>query len=124
MNDVTATPQQQHSVARKLKLSIEKITKHGALPDLALVGIATLEDATVGAATDTVNRTSSPHMSSTDRCLKCFTERITKVRQPPLLDLPGDDTTHGGRTLPALAPQEEQADSDAEHISYPGFQTR
>jgi hypothetical protein len=92
-------------VARKLKLSTEKITKHGALPDLVLVGIATLEDTTVGVATDTVNYTSSPQMSSTDRCLKCFIERITKVRQLLLLDLPGDDTAHDGRTPPAWLPK-------------------
>ena len=62
-----------------------------ALPDPMLVTTAT----------DTVNRTSSPQMTSADRRLKCFTERIRKVRQSPLLELPRDDTSHNGRTPPA-----------------------
>ena len=66
-----------------------------ALPDPVLVG----------AATDTINRTSSPQMTSADRRLKCFTERITKVRQPPLLELSRDDTAHNGRTPPAWLPK-------------------
>jgi len=31
-----------------------------------------------------------------NRHLKHFTEWVTKVSQPPLLELPEDDTTHGG----------------------------
>ena len=90
--------------------------------DLALVGAATPGHTTVVASMDTVNRTSSPHTTSTNRRLKRFTERVTKVRQPLLLELPGDDATHGGRA--PSAPQEEQVDSGAEHVSYPGVQAR
>ena len=69
-----------------------------ALPDPMLVTTAT----------DTVNRTSSPQMISADRRLKSFTERITKVRQPPLLELPRDDTAHNGRTPPAWLPKKSK----------------
>jgi hypothetical protein len=48
-----------------------------------------------------VDRTPSPSMTSANRGIKCFTERITKARQPPLLKLP-KDMIHGGRTPPAL----------------------
>ena len=42
---------------------------------------ATPHRRTIVAATDDVNRTPSPQTTSADRCLKRFTERITKVRQ-------------------------------------------
>jgi hypothetical protein len=51
------------------------------------------------AAADANNHTPSPQTTSADRHLKSFTERITKARQPPLLELPGDDTTNDGRAL-------------------------
>jgi hypothetical protein len=52
---------------------------------------------TIVAATDDVNRTPSPQTTSADRRLRRFTERVTKARQPPLLELPGDDMALGGR---------------------------
>jgi hypothetical protein len=45
-------------------------------------------------------RTPSPQTTSADRRLKRFTERITKARQLPLLELPGVVITHAGRTPP------------------------
>jgi hypothetical protein len=68
-----------------------------ACPDPALVGAAASGDATVVDATDAINHTTSPQTR-----LEHFTERITKAKQPPLLELPGDDTTHGGRAPPML----------------------
>jgi hypothetical protein len=41
-------------------------------------------------------------MTSVDRRLKRFTERVTKARQPPLLELLGDEATLGGRAPPSL----------------------
>jgi hypothetical protein len=69
------------------------------------VGATTLGDTTIGATTDGVNHTPSPQTTSADRRLKRFTERITKMRHPPLLELPGDDTTIGGRAPPSLPKQ-------------------
>ena len=43
-----------------------------------------------------------PQTTSANRRLKRFTERVTKARQPPLLELPRVDTAHAGRTPPAL----------------------
>ena len=54
------------------------------------------------AATDTVDRTPSPQMTSADRCLKRFTERITKRKQLSLLELPGYDTAHNGCAPPTF----------------------
>ena len=51
-------------------------------------------DTTIVAATDDdVNCTPSSQTTSIDRHLKRFTKRITKRRQPPLLELPEDETT-------------------------------
>jgi hypothetical protein len=58
-------------------------------------GATNLGDTTIEAAMDVVNRTLSPQTTSAERCLKCFTERITKRRQLPLLELSGDDTAYG-----------------------------
>jgi hypothetical protein len=71
-------------------------------PDLALVGAATPRDATLVAASDAASRTPPPQTTSANRRLKHFTERVTKARQTPLLELPGVDTAHAGRTPPAL----------------------
>ena len=71
-------------------------------PDPALVRAATPGDATVVAITDAVNRTPSPQMTSADIRLRRFTERVTKARQPPLLELSGVDTAHDGRAPPVL----------------------
>jgi hypothetical protein len=60
---------------------------------------------TVAAATDDVNRTPSPQTTSADRRLKCFTERVTKARQPPLLDLPRDEATCPTPSLPKRSRQ-------------------
>jgi len=79
-----------------------------ARPDLALVGAATQGDLTDGAAIDVVNRTLSPQMTFANRSLKRFTERVTKARQPPLLELPGGDTTNAGRTPPTLPKKSRQ----------------
>jgi hypothetical protein len=50
-------------------------------------------DMTIVAATDDdVNRTPLPQTTSADRHLKHFTKRITKRRQPPLLELHRDET--------------------------------
>jgi hypothetical protein len=54
------------------------------------------------ATVENTNRTPSPQMTSADRRLKRFTERVNKAMQPPLLELPRDDTTHGGRAPPAF----------------------
>ena len=54
-------------------------------PDPVLVGVATPGDVTVVVATKATSRTPSPQTTSPDRCLKRFTERITKVRQLPHL---------------------------------------
>ena len=67
-----------------------------------MVGAATSGDATVVDATDAVNYTTSPQTTTADRRLKSFTERVTKMRQLPLLELPRVDTTHGGRAPPML----------------------
>jgi hypothetical protein len=48
------------------------------------------------AAADVVNRTPSPNLH-----LKCFTERVIKARQPPLLEL-HNVTAHDRRTLYVL----------------------
>jgi hypothetical protein len=53
----------------------------------AIVRPTTLGDTAIVAATDDVNRTPSPQTTSVDRRLKCFTERITKRRQSPLLEM-------------------------------------
>jgi hypothetical protein len=37
---------------------------------------------------DIVDRNPSPQATSADTCLKHFTERVTKARQLPLLELP------------------------------------
>ena len=79
-----------------------------ACSDPALVGAATPGDMTVVATTDAVNRTPSPHTSSTDRRLKRFIERVTKARQPSLLELPGVDTVHGGCAPLALPKRSKQ----------------
>jgi hypothetical protein len=55
----------------------------------------TLGDATIVAMMDGVNHTPSTQMTLVDRRLKRFTERITKRRQPPLLEPPRDDTAIG-----------------------------
>ena len=68
--------------------------------DPALVGAATPGE-TVVAATVAVNCTPSPETTSADRRLKRFTERVTKSRHPPLLELL-DSTAHRGRTPPAI----------------------
>jgi hypothetical protein len=70
--------------------------------DPALVRVATPGDATTMATVDNTNRTPSPQMTSVDRRLKRFTERVNKAMQPPLLELPRDDMTHGGRAPPTL----------------------
>jgi hypothetical protein len=70
--------------------------------DPALVGAATSGGVTVVAATDIVNNTPSPQTDSADSRLKSFIERVTKARQPLLLELPGDDSTPDQRPLPAL----------------------
>ena len=72
-----------------------------ACSDPALVGAATPGDMTVVATMNVVNSTTSPQTSSTDRRLKRFIERVTKARQPPLLELP-DSSAHGVRTPPAI----------------------
>jgi hypothetical protein len=68
-------------------------------------------DAAIVAATDDVNCTPSPQMTSIDRSLKCFIEQITKRRQPPLLEMirpladvdrPRSPSEIGGRALPSL----------------------
>jgi hypothetical protein len=92
--------------------------------DPPLVGAATLGDATVVAATDIVNHTPSPQMTSIDRRLKRFTERVIKARQPPLLELPGDDIYGPWRTCTVCAPQEEHVDSGAEPVTYLSIQAR
>jgi hypothetical protein len=57
-------------------------------------------------------------MTSANRCLKHFTERITnKVRQPPLLELPGDYTAHSGCTPSAWLPKRSKQIA-AQSISY------
>jgi len=65
-------------------------------------------DATVVAAMDADDRTPSSQMTSADRRLKSFTERITKAKQPPLLELPEDDTTNYGRALFTLPKRSKQ----------------
>jgi len=57
------------------------------------------------AATDDVNCTPSPQTTSVGRRLKRFTERITKRRPPPFLELSGDDTAIGRRAWPSLPNQ-------------------
>ena len=79
-----------------------------ACPDPALVGAATSGDTTVVATMDAVNRTPSPQTTFASKRLKRFTERITKVRQPPLLELPEDNTTNDGRALFALPKRSKQ----------------
>jgi hypothetical protein len=64
-----------------------------------------LGDATVVATTDDVNRTPSP--TSTGGRLKRFTRRITKPRQPSLLELL-DVTADGRRTPPVLPKRSRQ----------------
>jgi hypothetical protein len=92
--------------------------------DPPLVEAATPGDATVVAATDVVNHTPSPQTTSANRCLKRFTERVIKARQPPLLELPGDDIYGPWRTCTIRAPQEEHADSGAEPVTYLSIQAR
>jgi hypothetical protein len=67
-----------------------------------LVRAATSEGATIVAATDVVNNTPSPQTDSADCRLKSFIERLTKARQPPLLELPGDDSSTDRRPPPTL----------------------
>ena len=67
-----------------------------------MVGAVTPGDATVVDATDAVNYTTSPQTTTADRRLKSFTKRVTNMRQPPLLELSGVDTAHGGRAPPVL----------------------
>lgn len=62
----------------------------------------TLGGAAIMVAMDDVNHTPSPHTTSADRHIKRFTKRITKRRQPPLLELPRDDTALGERAPPLL----------------------
>jgi hypothetical protein len=71
----------------------------------------------------TVNRTPPPQTTSTDRRLKRFTERITKMRQPPILELPIDDV-HGGHAPPMIPTRSKRIYSGVEHISYPDVQAR
>jgi hypothetical protein len=56
--------------------------------------VATPPEWTIVATTDDVNCTPSPQTSSADRRLKRFTERVTRARQPPLLELPDSGTGH------------------------------
>jgi hypothetical protein len=67
-----------------------------------LVRAATSEGATVVAAMDIVNNTPSPQTDSADYRLKSFIERLTKARQSPLLELPGDDSATDRRPPPTL----------------------
>jgi ATP-dependent Zn protease len=56
--------------------------------DQVLVEVDTSGDATVVDVTDAINRTPSPQTTSADRRRKRFTERVTRTRQPPLLEVP------------------------------------
>ena len=58
---------------------------------------------TIVAAMDDVNHTPSPQMTLADRRLNRFTKRVTKARQPPLLELPGDEVALGGCAPPSLS---------------------
>jgi hypothetical protein len=55
---------------------------------LANTGPTTLGDAMTEAEVDIVDRNPSPQATSAETCLKHFTERVTKARQLPLLELP------------------------------------
>jgi uncharacterized protein with von Willebrand factor type A (vWA) domain len=70
--------------------------------DPQLVRAATSGGATLVAATDAVNNTPSPQTDSADSRLKSFIERVMKARQPPLLELPKDDSTPDRRPPAAL----------------------
>jgi hypothetical protein len=67
-------------------------------------GVATPPERTIVVATNDVNRTPSPQTSSADRHLKRFTERVTKARQLPLLELP-EDVAALGRCAPSSLPK-------------------
>lgn len=57
---------------------------------------------------DYVNRTPSPQTTTTDKGLKRFTERITRPRQSPLLELSGVETPLGGCAPPSLPKRSRQ----------------
>ena len=79
-----------------------------AMIEAAMAGATNLGDTTIEAATDVVNCTSSPQMTLAKRRLKHFTERIRKRRQPPLLELPRDDTAYGRYAPPTLPTRSKQ----------------
>jgi hypothetical protein len=55
--------------------------------------------------TQLLKKTRTFQTTSAERHLKRFTERVTKTRQPPLLELPGDEAAIGGRAPLSLPMQ-------------------
>jgi hypothetical protein len=84
------------------EVRLDPVILGDAMIKAVMAGVTNLGDTMIEATTDVVNRTLSPQTTLAERCLKGFTERIIKRRQPPLLELPGNDTAYGRYAPPTL----------------------